>query len=276
MPGRRGKGWVSAGRYAGPASIPSRAAPPWPRRPGCDRREVFRARKGQSTMSFPRRRTSASPDATRRDHYQEVTDQIIEALEGGVLPWRRPWNPDLAGVDAMRANATTRRRYHGINILMLALSPFAWSSGDNRWCSYKQAAERGWQVRKGERGTTVFFFKKLERKDGEGASDLAVDGTQRFIPMLRAYTVFNGSQIDGIPPVVPPTPLEVSWRRPEAVEDHRAQQRRQGPGRRRAAVLFARPPTTSRCRRTRRSIRRKATRPRYCTSLDTPPAPNTG
>ncbi len=168
-------------------------------------------------MSF-RRRTSASPDATRRDHYQEVTDQIIEALEGGVLPWRRPWNPDLAGVDAMPRNATTQRRYHGINILMLALSPFAWNSGDNRWCSYKQAAERGWQVRKGERGTTVFFFKKLERKDGEGASELAGDGTPRFIPMLRAYTVFNGSQIDGIPPMVAPTPLEVSWRRPEAVE----------------------------------------------------------
>ena len=171
-------------------------------------------------MSFPRRRASASPDATRRDHYQEVTDRIIEALEDGVMPWRRPWNPDLAGVDAMPRNATTRRRYHGINVLMLALSPFAWSTGDNRWCSYKQAAERGWQVRKGERGTTVFFFKRLAVKDGAVTGELVGGGNpeDRFIPMLRAYTVFNGSQIDGIPPVIAPTPLEVSWRRPEAVE----------------------------------------------------------
>ena len=170
-------------------------------------------------MSFPRRRTSVSTDTTRRDHYQEVTDKIIEALEGGVMPWRRPWNPDLVGVDAMPRNATTRRRYHGINVLMLGLSPFAWSTGDNRWCSYKQAAERGWQVRKGERGTTVFFFKKLAVKDGSGAVDMTGgEAGERFIPMLRAYTVFHASQMDGIPPIAPPAPLEVSWRRPEAVD----------------------------------------------------------
>ena len=171
-------------------------------------------------MSFPRRRTSANQDATRRDHYQEVTDKIIEALEGGIIPWRRPWNPNLAGVDAMPRNATTRRRYHGINVLMLGLSPFAWSTGDNRWCSYKQAAERGWQVRKGERGTVVFFFKRLAVKDGAATGELVSGGTaeDRFIPMLRAYTVFHALQIDGIPPMAPPETLEVSWRRPEAVE----------------------------------------------------------
>ncbi len=41
-------------------------------------------------MGLPRHRTSANSDYTRRDHYQEVTDKIIEALEQGVMPWRRP------------------------------------------------------------------------------------------------------------------------------------------------------------------------------------------
>ncbi|MGD0108990.1 MAG: ArdC family protein [Rhodopila sp.] len=41
-----------------------------------------------------------------RDHYQEVTDRIIAALEAGTPPWRRPWDPDKAGGPAMRA---TRR-----------------------------------------------------------------------------------------------------------------------------------------------------------------------
>ena len=168
-------------------------------------------------MSFQRHRTSANSDYTRRDHYQEVTDKIIEALEQGVMPWRRPWNPDLAGVDALPRNATTRRRYHGINVLMLGLSPFAWSTGDNRWCSYKQAAERGWQVRKGERGTIVFFFKKLAVKDA-GAGDLAGGDGERFVPMLRAYTVFHASQIDGIPAMTVANTPNVSWRKPEAVE----------------------------------------------------------
>ena len=120
----------------------------------------------------------------------------------------------------MPRNATTHRRYHGINVLMLGLSPFAWSTGDNRWCSYKQAAERGWQVRKGERGTVVFFFKRLAVKDGAATGELVSGGTaeDRFISMLRAYTVFHASQIDGIPAMAPPETLEVSWRRPKAVE----------------------------------------------------------
>ena len=57
--------------------------------------------------------------------------------------------------------------------------------------SYRQAAARGWQVRKGEKGAIVFFYKKLEiRSDEED---------RRTIPLLRAYVVFHASQLDGIP-----------------------------------------------------------------------------
>ena len=57
--------------------------------------------------------------------------------------------------------------------------------------SYRQAAQRGWQVRKGEKGAIVFFYKKLEiRSDDED---------RRTIPLLRAYVVFHASQLDGIP-----------------------------------------------------------------------------
>ncbi|MEA2732752.1 MAG: hypothetical protein QOF70_7227, partial [Acetobacteraceae bacterium] len=107
-----------------------------------------------------------------RDHYQAVTDRIIEALEAGTPPWRRPWDPDKAGGPATPRNAATDQRYRGINVLTLGMSALAFSSGDPRWATYKQAEERGWQVRKGERGTTGYFFKKLElrdaRTDGSG------------------------------------------------------------------------------------------------------------
>ena len=163
-------------------------------------------------------RRSRSDQTSFRDSYQEVTDRIIAALENGVVPWRRPWDPVLSGRNTMPSNATTGRFYRGINILMLALSPFAWSTGDNRWCSYKQAAERGWQVRKGERGTTVFFSKTLERKDSDGATELDGGGNQHLVRILRAFTVFHASQMDGIPAVPVSEPHEVEWHRPEAVE----------------------------------------------------------
>jgi len=141
--------------------------------------------------------------ATRHDHYQEVTDRIVAALEAGRKPWQKPWDPTKAGESTLPVNAVTGRRYRGINILVLGLSPKALTSDDPRWCSYKQAQERGWQIRRGETGTTIFFFKRLEIDNSAStamdSSPDSGDGTTRFIPMLRAFTVFHASQIEGVP-----------------------------------------------------------------------------
>src|SRR5277367_4354660 len=151
-----------------------------------------------------------------RDHYQEVTDRIIAALEAGTPPWRRPWDPDKAGGPAMPRNAATGHRYRGINVLTLGMSTLAFASGDPRWATYKQAEERGWQVRKGERGTTGYFFKRLELRDDTKPDD-GEDAVRR-IPLLRAFTLFHASQIEDIPHYVPPTIAEAPWRAPEAAQ----------------------------------------------------------
>jgi antirestriction protein ArdC len=151
-----------------------------------------------------------------RDHYQEVTDRIIAALEAGTPPWRRPWDPDKAGGPAMPRNAATGQRYRGINVLTLGMSLLAFTSGDPRWATYKQSEEKGWQVRKGERGTTGFFFRRLEVRDDSKPDD--DEDSVRRIPLLRAFTLFHASQIEGIPDYVPPTSEEAPWRAPEAAE----------------------------------------------------------
>ena len=74
----------------------------------------------------------SEPRRAPRDHYQEVTDRIIAALEAGTPPWRKPWDPDKAGGPAMPRNATTGQRYRGINVLTLGMSALAVSSGDPR------------------------------------------------------------------------------------------------------------------------------------------------
>ncbi len=164
-------------------------------------------------MAFKARRTSC--DQTPRDHYAEVTAQVIAALEAGTAPWRRPWDRDKAGGPAMPCNATTGARYRGINVVTLAMSPLAFCSGDPRWATYKQAADRGWQVKKGERGTTAYFFKRLEVQDKDaGAGE---EATKR-IPLLRAFTLFHASQIENIPDFQLPTVEEAPWRAPEATE----------------------------------------------------------
>lgn len=88
----------------------------------------------------------------------------------------------------------------------------AFQSGDPRWMTYLQAQEKGWQVRKGEKATTIFFYKPLEVED-----DKAEDGT-RTIPVLKHFSVFHASQVEGVPAYTPPTVEEAPWRRPEAAQ----------------------------------------------------------
>ena len=149
-----------------------------------------------------------------RDHYAAVTEQVIAALEAGTLPWRKPWDPDKAGGPGMPRNAVTGTRYRGVNTVVLGMSPLAFGSGDPRWCTYKQAGERGWQVRKGERSTTAYFFKRLEVQGGTDPTG-GEDATRR-IPLLRAFPLFHASQIQDVPDYVPPTVAEAPWRAPEA------------------------------------------------------------
>lgn len=155
-------------------------------------------------------------DHAPADHYQAVTDRIIAALEAGTRPWQRPWDAGKAGGPAMPCNAVTGARYRGVNTLLLGLSALAFGSGDPRWATYKQASERGWQVRRGEHGTTAVFVKRLEVRD-TGRPEGEEDATRR-VPLLRTFTLFHVSQMEGAPAWVPPTPEEAPWRTPDAVE----------------------------------------------------------
>jgi len=147
-----------------------------------------------------------------RDHYQELTDRIVAALEAGVAPWRRPWDPNACGGSNMPVNAATGHRNRGVNLFVLSMSPLAFTSGDPRWCSYRQAAARGWQVRKGEKATPIYFYKPIEIED-----KTADRGREtRCIPMLPMFSVFHASQIDGVPALAPPTATKTV---PERVKD---------------------------------------------------------
>lgn len=150
---------------------------------------------------------------SKRDIHAEITAQIIAALEAGTPPWRRPWGNGFG--PALPRNAVSGHRYRGVNALLLAWHPLALASGDPRWCTYHQAQEKGWQVRKGEKGTAIIFFKKIEIDDDRDGEDNA---DPRFIPLIRTFVVFHASQMDGIPAWTKPAAPEQSWQTPEIVK----------------------------------------------------------
>ena len=151
------------------------------------------------------------------DLYTTVTNQIIAALEAGTPPWHCPWHG--TGVDPRPCNATTGRLYRGINVLLLNLRAMSQGYTSARWLTFAQALSVGAHVRKGEHGTQIVFFKMHEyEKDSPADADGASD--RRVVPLLRAFTVFNVQQVDGLPEHLVPAPLEPGSWEPLEAADH--------------------------------------------------------
>ena len=145
-------------------------------------------------------RTEKSPD--KKPNYQEiVTRKLIEELEKGTAPWQKPW--DTTGF--LPYNPVSGTRYRGSNLLWLMVQ----NRPDARWMTYKQAEKLGAQVRKGEKGTQVQYWKfhqEMEKRDENGNTVLDKNGKPVKVtvpldrPVVFSAYVFNAAQIDGLPP----------------------------------------------------------------------------
>ena len=127
----------------------------------------------------------------KRDLYAEVSARIVAELEAGAAPWVKPWSA-TAGANTP-CNAVSNRPYSGCNVVLLWMAQAA-GYRTPRFLTFKQALELGGHVRKGERGTKVYFVKQLQVRDqsADGSS------STRLIPMMQ-YTVFNVDQCENLP-----------------------------------------------------------------------------
>ena len=146
-------------------------------------------------------------DSPREDVYARVTARIVADLEHGVRPWLKPWNAGHTEARITRPLRANGQPYRGVNVLLLWSEAMAKGYATPTWMTYRQAAELGGQVRKGEHGTLAVYANRLTRieTDDDGEEH------ERAIPFMKAYTVFNVSQIDGLPErycALPPAPAE--------------------------------------------------------------------
>lgn len=139
----------------------------------------------------------------KKPFHEQVAEKLIEQLKQGTAPWQRPWesgNPN----GMLPMNPTTGKRYKGINTVHLLSQGYS----DNRWMTYNQAVATGAQVRKGEKGTSVQYWKFSEEQtktDDNGKPIFDAQGKPLKInvmlerPRVFFAVVFNASQIDGLP-----------------------------------------------------------------------------
>lgn len=151
-----------------------------------------------------------SAHGTKKTVYEIVTEQILKALQQGIVPWRKPWATGFH--DPMNISG---RRYRGINRVLLGLAEFA----SPVWLTWKQIQERGGHVKRGEHAQLVVYWMERNRalpgsdgaagetrgagradsreKPGRPSDEAEQSGrTGGIIPLY--YRVFNVEQTEGI------------------------------------------------------------------------------
>ena len=153
---------------------------------------------------------------------KQFAERMIEALKKVNAPWQKPWAP---GEQQGPQNFSTGRSYRGGNALFLTMAGEGY--GDPRWGGYRQIADAGGHVRKGEKGTPVLFVdikKRTAVMDENGAPKKDADGHPQYKlelrdrPMVKMHMVFNVEQTERLklPALEKKTPPE--WEAHKRVE----------------------------------------------------------
>ena len=112
------------------------------------------------------------------DIYAAVTDRIVQQLEKGVVPWRKPWT----GVRSGAISGATGKPYSLLNQMLLAK--------DGEWYTWNQIQALGGKVRKGEKSSMVVFWKQAPVKDEDPATDTAADA------IIAGYIQRSGVELE--------------------------------------------------------------------------------
>lgn len=138
----------------------------------------------------------------KRDLYEAVTSQILDALDKGTVPWRMPWNRGSSG--GLPISISTGKPYRGCNAFLLAVAAHCRGFESNKWCTFNQAKDLGAAVRKGAKSEMVVFWKLWE------VADATADNGKRKVPVLRYFNVFNAAEIDNLPAKYQPQAVPIA------------------------------------------------------------------
>lgn len=143
----------------------------------------------------------------KKDIHEQVTNAILALLEQGTLPWRQSWKTNGLSVPA---NAISGRAYNGVNRIILWAATLTAGYPTHGWATYRQIQQSGGQVRKGEKGTRVVFYRQLvvgdDQQAGEIVQEDADENGEKTVRLSRVFTVFNLAQCEGLPAPQEPEP----------------------------------------------------------------------
>ncbi|MEA9587632.1 zincin-like metallopeptidase domain-containing protein [Xanthomonas sp. WHRI 10064A] len=143
------------------------------------------------------------------DLIQATAERMLALMQQGTIPWRRPWNDASAPQNGSihgPYNPSTGKAYRGSNTLILRGAQLVNGYEDSRWLTYKQALAVGGQVRRGEVGQQIAYWDFSKTGKAQEGEQPPAEGEEKGYqgPSVFVATVFNASQIDGMPEPPPP------------------------------------------------------------------------
>ena len=136
---------------------------------------------------------------------EALTEIFLSSLQEERLPWRAGWKQ--GGMFKKMYNGATGYRYRATNLMILNLEAMKMGYDDPRWCTFNQASERKWKVKKGSKGVPIEFWSIYDKIDGKKVTmdekKALIDAEERneedFNLFSKTYVVFNANCIEGIP-----------------------------------------------------------------------------
>lgn len=128
---------------------------------------------------------------------KELTKQLISEMSQGELCWIKGWN----STGKRPYNPITKAVYKGGNRFRLMLAAHLEQYTDNRWVTFAQAQEKGWTVKKGEKGMLcekwIFEEKKTIEDPITGEKETVYEELEH--PKVNYFVLFNAAQVEGMP-----------------------------------------------------------------------------
>lgn len=122
--------------------------------------------------------------------YEMITNKIIEQLEKGIVPWRRPWTGVVDGA----ISYVSRKPYSVLNQLLLG--------EPGEYLTPTQIDKLGGKIKKGSESKIITFYtttiklKSVEETDDGGVKVTVFKPTRT--PVLQYYRVFHIRDTEGI------------------------------------------------------------------------------
>lgn len=108
----------------------------------------------------------------------KLIEQIASTMNAGNLPWRQPWNMEKG----LPCNFVSRRRYRGINPLLLKMAARAHNFDSKFWGTRNQWRKAGYEIKTRRRGTPIILFLPFQK-----------NGIKRFC--LKTYYLLSANEV---------------------------------------------------------------------------------